>query len=56
MFIHTLSFMNLINSNKRIAIALITVLLLAVVVLALTPGIAQAGMATSPSACGTCAG
>lgn len=56
MLVSSLSFLNLISSSKRTAIILVTFLLLALVVLALTPGIAQAGMATSPSACGTCAG
>lgn len=51
-----LAHLNPLKLNKRIIVVILTVAVLAVAMFALTPGTASAGPATSPSACGTCAG
>ena len=58
MLVQSINFLSLVNINKRIVFAIIvlTMILLAVALFAFSPEIAFAGPATSPSACGTCAG
>lgn len=54
MLVHLTNSLNLLAINKRLII--LAVILLAVILFVLSPEIVSAGPATSPSACGTCAG
>lgn len=60
MLVQSINFLTLfnLNINKRIlfAILILTLIALTVAMFAVSPHIAFAGPATSPSACGTCAG
>jgi hypothetical protein len=56
MFASAAKFVNPLNISKRTILVVATVVVLTVALFAVTPGISFAGEATSPSACGTCAG
>jgi hypothetical protein len=49
-------FVNPFSISKRTVLIVATVVVLAVALFAVAPGVSFAGEATSPSACGTCAG
>ncbi len=58
MLVQSINFLTLLNINKRVlfVILVLTLIALTVAMFAVSPHIAFAGPATSPSACGTCAG
>ena len=58
MFVQSVNLLSLMNINKRVlfAVIVLTMIFLAVALFAFAPNIVLAGPATSPSACGTCAG